>query len=106
MEQFLAASKGDDLHPIWHVVCWAGLGRSGLAGLQWQDLDLDQGASSVRRPRTQVDGKPVVEGPKNASSRSSVDLDDQTVAELNQRKTLGTTKGFLVGLAGFEPTTS
>ena len=79
LSAFLSASREQRLYPAWHLACWTGLRRSELAGLQWGDLDLDTGMLSVKRARTQVDGMPVVKGPKTASSRRMIDLDAETV---------------------------
>jgi integrase len=86
MMTFLSATATDRLHPIWQTACMTGLRRSELAGLQWPDLDLDGGLLSVKRARTQVDGRPVVKGPKSAASRRTVDLDSETVIVLRRWK--------------------
>lgn len=86
MSAFLEATGSERLGVLWRVACMTGLRRSELAGLQWGDLDLDAGVLSVRRARTQVDGYPVVKGPKSASSRRVVDLDDETIAALRRWK--------------------
>ncbi len=84
--QFLEATAEDRLYPLWRLAAWTGLRRSELAGVQWGDLDLDTAMLSVKRARTQVDGKPVVKGPKTASSRRVVDLDSETVAVMRRWK--------------------
>jgi integrase len=99
MATFLAATKGADLHPLWHVACWTGLRRSELAGLQWRDLELDLGVLSVKRARTSVDGKTVLKGPKSATSRRSLDLDDQTVSVLKSWRATQNKKRLIVGEA-------
>jgi integrase len=99
MTTFLEATRNDDLHPLWHLACWTGLRRSELAGLQWGDLDLERGVLSVKRARTQVDGKPVLKGPKSATSRRSIDLDDQTVSVLRKWRSTQNKKRLEVGEA-------
>jgi integrase len=86
MTAFLEATAADRLAPVWHVACMTGLRRSELCGLQWSDIDLGAGMLSVRRARTQVDGRPVVKGPKTASSRRAVDLDAGTITALRRWK--------------------
>lgn len=44
---FLAATRGDRLHPCWTVAVTTGLRRSELLGLKWEDVDLDAGSMSV-----------------------------------------------------------
>ncbi len=86
MTAFLERTASDRLAALWRVACMTGLRRSELCGLQWPDIDLEAGALSVRRARTQVDGRPVVKGPKTASSRRVVDLDKGTIAALRRLK--------------------
>jgi integrase len=83
---FLAATRDDRMHPVWQTACMTGLRRSELDGLQWADVDLDAAVLSVKRARTQVDGRPVVKAPKSAASRRVVDLDAETVAVLRRWK--------------------
>ena len=83
---FLDSTRTDRLAPVWQTACMTGLRRSEMCGLQWRDLDLDGGVLSVKRARTQVDGKPIVKGPKSASSRRVVDLDRETVSVLKRWK--------------------
>ncbi|HVR80246.1 MAG TPA: site-specific integrase [Acidimicrobiia bacterium] len=86
MSAFLEVTREDRHRPMLQAALMTGLRRSELAGLQWGDLDLDAGVLSVKRARTQVDGKPVVKGPKTASSRRVVDLDSETVAVMRRWK--------------------
>ena len=84
--EFLETTKTDRLAPLWRTATMTGLRRSELAGLQWGDLDLERGVLSVKRARTQVEGKPIVKAPKSAASRRIVDLDAVTVAALKRWK--------------------
>jgi integrase len=86
MTAFLEATVTDRLAPAWHVACMTGLRRSELCGLQWSDIDFKTAVLSVRRARTQVDGRPVVKAPKTASSRRAVDLDAGTITALRRWK--------------------
>ena len=83
---FLEKTKTNRLAPLWRTACMTGLRRSELAGLQWPDIDFDAGVLSVKRARTQVEGKPILKAPKSAASRRAVDLDTETVAVLKRWK--------------------
>ncbi len=83
---FLRTTKSDRLAPLWRTATMTGLRRSELAGLQWGDLDLERGVLSVKRARTQVEGKPILKAPKSAASRRTVDLDAETAAVLKRWK--------------------
>ena len=81
---FLETTKSNRLAPLWRTACMTGLRRSELCGLQWRDIDA--GVLSVRRALTQVDGDPILKGPKSAASRRVVDLDTETATTLKQWK--------------------
>ena len=81
---FLETTKSNRLAPLWRTACMTGLRRSELCGLQWRDIDA--GVLSVRRGLTQVDGDPILKGPKSAASRRVVDLDTETATTLKQWK--------------------
>ncbi len=81
---FLQVAAGDRLEGLWRVAAMTGLRRSELVGLRWGDIDLERSELSVRTAVVQVDGRPVVKGPKTARSRRVVELDLRTVAILRQ----------------------
>ncbi|MCH7667580.1 MAG: tyrosine-type recombinase/integrase [Acidobacteria bacterium] len=99
MTAFLEATKADRLAPLWRTACMTGLRRSELCGLQWPDIDLDAGVLSVKRAMVQVDGKPILKGPKSASSRRAVDFDAGTVAVLRRWKVSQLEERLLAGTA-------
>jgi integrase len=45
--RFLQAAKGDRLEALWSVAPALGLRRGGIAGLRWEDVDLDAGTLRV-----------------------------------------------------------
>jgi integrase len=75
------------LHPLFHVAIFTGLRRGELAGLRWQDIDLDGAALTVRQQIVNVGAKTWVTPPKTASGENRrVDLDGATVAVLRSLK--------------------
>ena len=60
--------------------------RSEVAGLRWEDLDLDGGTLAVRHTRVAVDYRVEDSEPKSAKSRRLVALDDPTVLALRQHR--------------------
>lgn len=99
MTEFLDATKGDRLAPLWRTACLTGLRRSELCGLQWPDIDLDAGVLSVKRALVEVDGKAFVKGPKSAASRRTVDFDAVTVDVLRRWKVRQVEERLLAGTA-------
>jgi integrase len=84
VRELLVAAQGERLGPVWHLVVATGLRRAEVAGLRWDDLQLDATPPvlMVRRTRTRV-GREVVESdPKTRAGRRTIVLDPSTVAVL------------------------
>jgi len=58
---FLDAARGDRFAALWRVAAF-GLRRSEVAGLRWQDVDVEAECARVVQTRVTVDGKTVVTG--------------------------------------------
>ncbi len=86
VKQFLALVAEDRLYPLWLTMITTGLRRGEVAGLRWEDVDLDAGALAVRRSLVCVKYEVRVSVPKTAKGRRSVALDDLTVAALRAHK--------------------
>lgn len=84
----LDAAKRSD--PDFHALLWlavnTGLRRGELAGLQWQDVDLDLGNVTVRRGVVNVKGDVIVQGTKTHQIRP-VRVDKSTVEVLRAHRT-------------------
>ncbi len=83
---FLAATRDDRLAWCWAMLLTRGLRRGEVAGLRWDDVDLDGATVRIRKTRVVVDGKAVESSPKTAAGRRSVPLDGQLVALLRAHK--------------------
>ena len=83
---FLAATRDDRLAWAWAMLLTRGLRRGEVAGLRWDDVDLDAATVRINRTRVVVDGKAVESSPKTASGRRSVPLDGLLVALLRAHK--------------------
>jgi integrase len=81
---FMRSVTGDRLAAMWRTAAMTGMRRSEICGLYWADLDLEQGALSVRRAVVVVEGHPHVKSPKTAKSRRTVELDMGTVVALKE----------------------
>jgi hypothetical protein len=82
LAEFLRFVADDPLFALWWLVALRGLRRGEVAGLRWQDIDLDRRQLTIVSQRTTV-GYQVVEGPpKSAASRRTVALDRRTVTVL------------------------
>lgn len=81
---FLNSVKGNRLFPLYMVAWGAGLRRSEILGLKWEDIDLKKGALSVRRTLVRVKGDPPYKfgEPKTKKSRRTIPLPDQVTQAL------------------------
>ena len=86
--QFLAAARGDRLFALFAVGVAVGLRKGELAGLRWEDVDLDQGLVHVRQTIQRVYGVGMVTGPpKSARSRRDVPLPVYAGVALKEHRT-------------------
>lgn len=49
LREFLTATEGDELHPVWVVATTTGLRRSELLGLRWRDVDLQAATVTIQQ---------------------------------------------------------
>jgi len=79
---FLAATRDDRLHALWHLLALTGMRRGEALGLQWDDIDLEAASLSVRRALIPNGREVVTSEPKTARGRRVIALDPGTVAVL------------------------
>ncbi|WP_375389117.1 tyrosine-type recombinase/integrase [uncultured Amnibacterium sp.] len=68
--RFLDNASTDRLGPLFEIAVFTGLRRGELLGLQWADLDLDQGELVVRRQRVDAGGHAVEGEAKTAAGQN------------------------------------
>lgn len=84
---FLAATRTDRLFPAWALFLSRGLRRGEVAGLRWENLNLDAGTLRVVTTRVLMgDGTAVESGPKTKAGARTIDLDAPVVAILRQHR--------------------
>jgi integrase len=71
---------------LWVVFLAIGLRRGEVAGLRWDDVDLDRREAAIRRTRVVVGWQVHVSEPKTRRSRRTVSLDPTTVAVLRAHR--------------------
>ncbi len=72
--RFLAQVKGDPLEALYVVAISTGLRQGELLGLQWDDVDLEEGVLHVRNALQRIDGEFQLVSPKSSHSRRTVPL--------------------------------
>lgn len=81
---FLGAARGHRLYDALHLAAHTGMRRGEIVGLKWSDLDRPTSRLSISRTLQNVGERPVEFGVKTRTSRRTVDLDEQTVGELDR----------------------
>jgi integrase len=74
VKRFLAAAAGDRLEAIFVLAVSSGLRQGELFGLQWPDVNLDEGAIHVHRQLEERNGKLALTEPKSDKGRRRVEL--------------------------------
>jgi integrase len=82
---FLAATAETELFPLWYTIATTGLRRGEACGLRWSDIDLTKAQIIVSRSRVPVGGDVIESSPKGGQARI-VDLDEDTLAVLEQHR--------------------
>lgn len=83
---FLDATTDDRVHVAWALFLTRGPRRGEVAGMRWEDVDLDAKVWRINRTLVVADGKPVASTPKTAAGRRTIPLDDRLVALLKAHK--------------------
>lgn len=87
VRQFLAHAEHDHFGALFTLALTTGMRRGEIAGLRWEDVDLDAGYLRVVRARVRGrTGGARVSTPKTKRSRRRIDLDPRTVAVLRRHR--------------------
>ena len=82
---FLAATRDDRLHALWHLLALSGLRRGEALALTWDDIDFEAASLAVRRALIPNGREVLVCEPKTARGRRAVALDPETVEVLKEQ---------------------
>lgn len=85
-QSFLRSAAGDRLYPAWVLFLARGPRRGELAGLGWDDVDLDAGTARIVRTRVSIGGTAADSIPKTEAGRRTLHLDGGLVAVLRRHR--------------------
>ena len=86
LRTFLEAIAGHELYPLYFLAATTGMRRGEVAGLRWRNVDLDAARLTVNQQIVSVEYELIEDDLKTASSRRTIDLDEQTVAMLRRHR--------------------
>lgn len=78
----LEAIAGHELYPLYFLAATTGMRRGEVAGLRWRNVDLEAARLTVNQQIVSVEYELIEDDLKTASSRRTIDLDEQTIAIL------------------------
>ncbi len=84
--QLLQAAREDRLHAVYVLAVATGLRQGELLGLHWEDVDMKQGALTVRRQLSEEGGVLQFTEPKTAKGRRRVELPEFATAALHEHR--------------------
>jgi integrase len=84
--RFLAAASGHRLYALFALAAGSGMRQGEILGLQWEDLDLERGAVTVRRSLAQVNGKFIPKELKSKAGRRTIKLPPFAVDALREHR--------------------
>lgn len=82
LRRFLDRVRDDRVYAGWLLFATTGMRRGEVAGLAWEDLDVDAGRLRVTRTLGDVDNKPTWKRPKTDAGARTMALDPATVDAL------------------------
>jgi len=84
-EALLAALYNDSLYPMYQLALWAGLRAGEVAGVSWENVDLERGRLYVGKQVQRVDGRLQLVAPKTEASEDWVRLQSDVLEMLRER---------------------
>src|SRR5262245_57011348 len=93
VEKLLETADGDRLEALYIVAVTTGMRLGELFGLEWANVNLDQGYIQVTHILNEVHGKLKIKEPKTASSRRRIDLPNVAIDALKQHRKRMTAEG-------------
>lgn len=97
VSQLLEAVRVDRLEALYVLAVTTGLRQGELLGLQWENVDLDNGAVQIRHQLQEVAGKLALVEPKTSRSRRRVDLPALAVVALMEHRKRMRAQRFSIG---------
>ncbi|MGI8552351.1 MAG: site-specific integrase, partial [Dehalococcoidia bacterium] len=95
-ESLMEAPKADTLADLYLVGLWTGLRVGEVAGIKWEDLDLDAGRRQVRRQVQRIEGVLQLVEPKTQASKAAIDLQPDVIEMFQRRAAAAINREWLV----------
>ncbi len=86
LRTFLETIASHELYPLYFLSATTGMRRGEIAGLRWSNVDLGAARLTVNQQIVSVEYELVEDDLKTASSRRTIDLDEQTLGMLRRHR--------------------
>jgi integrase len=80
--KFLEHAQNDRLHALWYTTLFTGMRRAEVLGLQWANVNLEEGEILVRTTLVEIEGKLIMGEPKTRAGRRTIAITPDTVQVL------------------------
>ena len=95
--KLLETSKSHRLHAVFVVSIGTGMRQGEVFGLQWENVDLENGVIAVRHNLEEIQGRLRLKTPKSKSGKRSIELPKTVVSALWDHRARMMTEGFAGG---------
>ena len=84
--KFLEHAQSDRLNALWYTTLFSGMRRAEVLGLQWVNVNLEQGEILIRSTLVEIEGKLIMGEPKTRAGRRTIAITPDTVQVLKAHK--------------------
>jgi integrase len=84
--KFLEHAQNDRLNALWYTTLFSGMRRAEVLGLQWINVNLEQGEILIRTTLVEIEGKLIMGEPKTRAGRRTIAITPDTVQVLKAHK--------------------
>jgi integrase len=83
---FLEHAQNDRLNALWYTTLFSGMRRAEVLGLQWENVNLEEGEILIRTTLVEIEGKLIMGEPKTRAGRRTIAITPDTVQMLKAHK--------------------
>lgn len=93
--KLLSEGKRDWYYPLYALALTTGLRQGELLGLQWDDINMENGTVTVRRTLKELNGQLISGEPKSKNARRTISLPDRAIRILREHRKAQLERGLI-----------